>query len=388
MRTEAGTSSTSLEEITSLERARELAAEWSALMDAALDAEPFLTPEWYLTWWEAFGSGRMKLLVARRRGRLVGVGPFRVEDEELWGRQRPVLRFWSNPFSNRANVVLHREHALEAATAIVDGLFDGAAGWQVARLGPILREAEATRAFTRALATRGRRWGMRESFDSPYMKLPATWDELEDRLTGSYRRSLRRKARKADETGRVDFEFGGRTPQDVDAAFEVSRHTWQHEAGTGLASRPDIETFYRGLASEAADREWLELAFLTVDGEPAAYEYNLRYDGTLYNLKLGYHQGHRDLSPGLVLKRRVLRRTIEQGLDVYDLLGEAEPYKMHWTDRVRPLGDLWIHRRGLIPRAVHTAIFRLRPFLDRRMPWVLDLKRRVWDRRDGEGEGE
>ena len=366
-----------VEEIAEQPAAEDLSGEWTELMDRALDPEPFLTPEWYLSWWRAFGSGRMKLVVVRLGSRLVGLAPLRVESERLLGTTRRVLRFWSNPFSNRANVVLDREHASAAARALVRHLFRAHGDWDLARLGPVLRSGEATRALQAALDQEGALWGLREGHASPYLVLPGDWSELEGTLGGSYRRSLRRKRRKVENQGASCSSFSPASLDDVEAAFRISERTWQHEHGTGLTSQPRIRSFYENLAAGAARRGWLHLAYLHLDGRPVAFEYNLLYRGVLYNLKLGYESRARSLSPGLVLKGHVLQEAVEEGVREYDFLGEEEPYKMHWTRSVRPLGELWIHRRGPVSWLLHRTLFSLHPFLERRAPWVLEAKRHL-----------
>lgn len=371
-------SRTRVEVVASIEHARELRAPWSDLAERALDREPFLTPEWLLAWWEAFGAGTMKLVLIWADGRLIGVGPFAVENQRIWGRSRRVLRFWSNSYSNRTNVVLDRDRAPGAAAALVDYLFDGPRDWDVARFGPVLADGRATEAFMGALLATGRKAGVRGAHASPYLALPNSWDALEARLGGSYRRSLRRKARKAEAAGGVEVTLEGRSVEDVEDAFRIDRNAWQHRAGTGIGSQPEIEQFYRALAEHASERGWLRMAYLSAGGTPVCYELNLEYHGVLYNLKLGYDAEHADLSPGLVLKRKVLEQAIRDGLKEYDFLGEEEPYKMRWADGVRTLGTIHFHRSGVAPSLAHSLYFNIRPLVERRFPWALKLKRRLW----------
>lgn len=367
-------------EIRRLEEAKRVAPEWSGLMDRAIDPEPFFTPEWNLAWWDAFGEGEMRLLVARTSSRPVGVAPFRIQRQELWGAERRVLSYWSNPYSNRAQVVLDRDLARETASSLVRHMMDEMEGWDVARLGPMPAESQATRVLSSALSEFGARWGMRDSHSSPYIELPDSWDELAAGLDGKFRRNVRRKVRRAENETDLSYQFGGQSVRDVDAAFDISKDTWQHEQGTGITSTAAIERFYRTLASKASDRGWLRVAYLLADGQAVSYELSLEYDNRHYNLKIGYRQQRRSLSPGRVLKQAVLRRAISRGLDEYDFLGTAESFKMRWTDLVRPVGTLWVMRRGIVPLGVHTGWFRLRPIVVRWTPWLLDLKRKLVDR--------
>src|SRR5438128_727111 len=67
----APSTSTSIHVVDALEP---LADEWTELADNA-GAAPFLYPGWFRAWRPAFGAGALRLVTARRGGRLVGVVP-------------------------------------------------------------------------------------------------------------------------------------------------------------------------------------------------------------------------------------------------------------------------------------------------------------------------
>lgn len=366
-----------VEVLTALDAVRGVADDWSDLLDRALDSEPFLGPEWLVPWWEAFDPGPMAFVAARSDGRLIGVAPLYVANEQFLWAQRRVLRLWGNAYCPRPNVLLDAERAPEAASALVRGMLSLEPRWRVARLGPMAVAHETTRVLGEALSRSHLRWGIREAHASPFLRLPDSWEGVLPALSGSFRETVRRKGRKAERRGDVSVEFAGGRGADANAAFAISEHTWQHAEGTGIGSTGELEQFFRGMAEGAARRGWLDMAYLLVGGEPAAFEFNLRHRGKIYNLKLGYRQEVSELSPGIVLKQHVLRRAIADGVVEYDFLGAAEPYKLHWTEQVRQLGEIWVVRSGLIPRAAHVAYFRLRPFMVRRLPWLMDLSRRV-----------
>ena len=67
--------------------------------------------------------------------------------------------------------------------------------------------------------------------------------------------------------------------------------------------------------------------------------------------------------PGLVLRGHVMDALIAEGSSTFDLLGSAEPYKLHWTDRTVP----HVRLRGFPPtplgRMRHRYRHQLRPAL-------------------------
>ncbi len=52
------------------------------------------------------------------------------------------------------------------------------------------------------------------------------------------------------------------------------------------------------------------------------------------------------LAPGLVLRAEVIRASIDEGLKRYDFLGGPDPYKLRWTEQLRPKSTLHVFRGG------------------------------------------
>jgi CelD/BcsL family acetyltransferase involved in cellulose biosynthesis len=382
---EADRISLSVEEVSALDRAEDLSGEWTELLSRAVEPEPFLTPEWCLAWWRAFGAGTMKLLVVRDGSRMVGLAPLRVVPERQGPFERRTLRFWSNLNSNRISLVLDREDAEVAIDRLVGALFEGEPDWDVARLGHVIRDSEVMRLLSAVLDRRKVRWGTVLTFSSPYLPLHPSPEELESALSGSFRRTLRRKERKAEQAGGLLAYVSRGDGGAIDKVFTISSTTWQNREGTGIGSTPALEQFYRELATVAKARGWLRLGILEIDGTPVAFEYNLVFDGIMYNLKLGFDPGSGHVSPGILLKMHVLREAIASGTTEYDMLGAAEPYKLQWTDRARPLASIWMHRRGVAGLLVHTWVLRLRPALLSAMPWLRGLRRKANELAQGDG---
>jgi CelD/BcsL family acetyltransferase involved in cellulose biosynthesis len=138
------------------------------------------------------------------------------------------------------------------------------------------------------------------------------------------------------------------------------------------------------MASDPWLRERLEILVLSREGDPLAYEWNLRTPARLFNLKVGYREEEGALSPGLVLRHHAVARALAAGLREFDFLGEVERYKMHWATGTRPHGTLLAYRGGPRLALVHGIRHRLRPAL-KRSPLLVRLIRLL--RGDAEGEG-
>jgi CelD/BcsL family acetyltransferase involved in cellulose biosynthesis len=197
-------------------------------------------------------------------------------------------------------------------------------------------------------------------FRSPIVDLGDDPDALRARLGGSFRSTLRRKVKKADAVG-LTAEIR-RDAAALDEAFEVAVDTWAHREGTGIGSTAENRTFYSTLAAEAEEAGWLRVALLRdAAGAAVAFELNLVRYGEAVNLKLGYRDAARHLSPGLVLRSHVVDALIAEGAATFDLLGIDEPYKLHWTDRTVPHLRLRAFPPTTAGRLRHLYRHRLRP---------------------------
>jgi CelD/BcsL family acetyltransferase involved in cellulose biosynthesis len=355
----------------STEQLAQLRDPWNGLLAKAPENTPFLTHEWMTAWWRAFGSGSsMYVITAWQGDELMAVAPLAYTTQYMVGATRSVLRFMANEYSNRANFIVGQApHA--ALEAILDHLLTSAPPWDVLQIEPVDEDSPVTQAFLEVLADRSLAFGMEDSLRSPYLRLPATWAGVRESLSPSFRKTLDRKLRKATQLGdslRVRFL----TDPDLSDAFDIATQSWQHARGTSIASTARLRQFYGELA---AARNWLRLAILELDGKPISFEYDLVYEGVLYNLKLGYRPQFAALSPGLVLQAKVLQHTTENGVHQYDFMGSDDDYKRHWSQTVRTHRRIVVFNHQLVLRMVHLVRWRVKPFLKAHFPLLVAFKR-------------
>ena len=129
------------------------------------------------------------------------------------------------------------------------------------------------------------------------------------------------------------------TSEGLEAALDefvaLESSGWKADEGTAISSRDASRRFYLEIARWAAERDWLRLTFLRLDGRAVAAELDLRCGGSMYALKSGFDPEFRTFGPGQLLTLDCLQGTFADGLQSYEFLGTDEPYKMTWTDTTR-----------------------------------------------------
>ena len=321
----------------------DLVGEWDELADR-VGAGPFHRPGWFAAWWAAFGAGRMEVLTTRADGRLTGV--------TVMSRRRGGLVSASNWHTPMFGLLAEDDRA---AGELARGML------RRTRHSLTVRFVDEEDRLTEPALAGAARGGLRRRVleRSPYVDTRGDWASYETTLGARRRRELRRRRRRLAELGRPTTEvYDGGVDLDrldlerlLDEGFSVEGSGWKDERGTAIRARPETRRFYRQVASWAAGRGWLVLGFLRLDGRPVAFDYCLEHGGTHYLLKTGYDPALGHLAPGLLLREDMIRRAYATAVSTYDFLGDANDWKLAWTDRAHERREV----RAYPPSAVGTV---------------------------------
>lgn len=334
-----------------------LEPEWDDLADRA-GAEPWLRPGWIRAWRAAFGSGDEVTVDVRRDGRLAG---FAVLERRSASLVSPAN--WHTP--SWAFLAEDAEAERELA--------ERALAHRPQRLTVLFVRPERAGALRAAAEAHGYRLHARVLERSPYVDLARGVDAFEAGLGRKLRSELRRRRRRLEELGAVELDVAGggeRLDELLSEGFAVEASSWKGERGTAIASDPATEAFYREVGRWAADRGLLRLAFLRVGGRAVAFDLAIEDGRAHYLLKTGYDPELRRCSPGMLLREEQIRRAFDAGLESYEFLGDAAPWKLEWTSDVRTLLRVDAFAPSLGGRAQRVAYAYGRPLAKRALALV------------------
>jgi len=304
------------------DRIEPLVADWERLAQHN-EASPFLWPGWFDALWRAVGAGRLQILTAYQDGRFAGVLPLY--------RSRGTLNSLTNPHTPLFSFLAANERAAEQLT---QALFSQRAHridlsfLRSADTGISSVHLAADAAHYRVL-TKSRQAG-------PIIAIDGTsWDAYESGLGRNLRKDLRRRRRRLEEEGRLTLEVSDgteRLDELLEEGLRIEGLGWKNTEGTSINSSPVTRRFYTEVARWAAERGWLRLAFLRLDGQALAFDYCFEHNRVHYALKTGYDPAYENFSPGKVLRHMMILRTFSEGLATYDFLGFSDPWKQKWTN--------------------------------------------------------
>lgn len=292
---------------------------WQELLPACATKNIFLTPQWQKAWWQEFGGGKELLLLSLRRdGELVAIAPLM--------RQGEMISFiGDNDVCDYMDFIVCQGRQRASLALILDYL--EFINWHSLDLHSLLPSSIAFSYFTPLARERGHLVEITREDVSPQVILPKSWEEYLSHLARKDRHELRRKLRRLSRVKSAHYytvEDRERLSQDLEDFFRLFKLS-DGEKGEFMTSQ--MRGFFKAMASSLAEKGYLRLSFLELDGVRAASAICFDYENELYLYNSGYDPAYASLAVGLLLKVFCLREGILKGRRRFDFLRGAEGYK-------------------------------------------------------------
>jgi CelD/BcsL family acetyltransferase involved in cellulose biosynthesis len=344
-----------LEVLNTLGALRRIDAEWRTL---AL-CTPMQSPDWLVSWWEAFGEDDPNcelatLAVRDDAGVLIGLAPWYLRGHALAG---PTLRFLGDGRAATDHPTLLRrspEDEPAVVATIAKWLVDGAAEvWRRLRFEAIDTDDRAMNQLERLLAEADLDVERIEDCGSFLVEMAPegvepTLDNYLTTLSKNRRKRLRRWEREWFDTGRAVVRVATTETERAELWPLLVKLHHERRAALGYVGVFDDERFNR-FHQSASERllaaGQLRLALLELDGAPAAVDYVLQDHRSLYVYQGGISDAGVELEAGHLLQLDSSRTALAAGRTQVDLLRGDEPYKLNWGATHRPAYTLHVRPR-------------------------------------------
>ena len=291
-----------------------LRSDWTEL--AAASRSFFKTWEWASTWWEEFGAGRELLVTVVRAGdRVAGIVPL-----YRW-KTRPlrILRFLGHKTGDELGPICAAADRPLVARALRLAL--GGLRWDLL----VAEQLPADEGW----AALGGRVLVREG--NPVLRFGGDgWDGFLRGRSANFREHVRRWPRKLAREHEVRYRLvDGATDLQpaLSTLFGLHALRWTGRPSTFRTH----EAFHRRVAALAAERGWLRLWLLEVDGLAVAAVYGFRFAGVESYYQAGrdpaWHHDH----VGFVLLAKAIEQAARDAVAEYRLLRGAEEYKYRFA---------------------------------------------------------
>jgi len=351
-----------------------LEGDWSRLLASTPAAAAFQSFAWVSACRGERSSRRerrLHVLVARSRGRVVGILP-----GELGPRGD--LRLVGHGIGNYLGPVFEPEHQEPVMAAFGEAL----AGDRRVRLVDLAGLREASPVVSLARSWRWPGWSrphVVRTASCPFVDLSPGWAAVYGRRKSKQRSSFARRWKALSGRGRLEIVEVS-DPAGVTAAlpamFRLFAERWRgrrESSGFAAVRRPLHERAAVALAAAGHVR----LSLLTLDGAIVAFSYGARAGAVTTSYVLAHDDAFGAFSPGSLLLLRVLEAAAERGDPEYDFSIGEEEYKRRWADGERGVYRVVAWRRRPAPALVGGArVVGTRAWVAARgVGWLRDLRR-------------
>jgi CelD/BcsL family acetyltransferase involved in cellulose biosynthesis len=349
--------------LSSLDEFRAAQSDWDDLWERSDTTSPSARSELVAQWVEHFASdAEFRAITVWHEGRLVAALPL---VGQRFKRFLSIGALPQNEWTSGGDLLVDPR-------ADIPRVLDQLAGeltkvsWPLAWLDNVPFEAPRWREFQAALARRSFATSLEPKDRVGQVEPAADWAAFEARLSGDFRRSRRRHAKRLCDAGPTELRIV--TPQSLDEidalvhdGFAVEDRSWKGAAGTSVLKNDGMLAFFQRQSRLLADKRQLELVFLVHDRQPIAFAYVWRAKGTRFVAKIGYDERFKSLGPGQTMIYLLMQRSYaESDCPLVDFWGSLQPWSAEWATRTYPIGRLVIAPPRLASRGLMFAYRRLR----------------------------
>ena len=303
--------------------------EWNDLLRGSVSDNPFLRYEYQRAWWEHRGGGEWKqaelvLVTAREDENLIGIAPLFIAE---YDGQPALLLNGSIEISDYLDLIVQTDDHARFITGLLDflasSLTDNWSGLDWYNLP----DTSPTLAALQAESTQ-RGWTHHEEMyrPTPRIALNGDFDEYLSRVEKKQRHEIRRKMRRAEESGRGVRWFIS-DMADVESEIDAFLGLMEQDQGKAGFLHDPMRVQIRAIIRAAHENGWLWLAFLEAEGQRIAAYLNFDYNNKLWGYNAGVNRDFMDLSPGWVLLSHVLQWACENKRTEFDFMRGDEEYK-------------------------------------------------------------
>lgn len=303
-------------------RLLDLQSEWSSFTQTIEGLTPFQSPEWLITWWRHFGSGKLRCFLFRSGGEIAGVIPCFLHD---WNGARQITLMGAG-ISDYLEPAMRPEYTDEIVAQIRYSLAS-TGDWDLCHWQDLSFDSPLKRLASEAV----------EDTECTAISLEGRFEEYWEHCASGLRQNVRRDRAKAEANGKVRFDVTKEPVAELlDALVEMHRARWQKHGQPGMIEANGSAAFLRDIAFEFAQRDMLRIFSLRFNEELAAVIFAFAWRQRISNYLTAFNPDHNRLGFGRTLLYEAVRYSFENGYKAWDFLRGDEPYKLWWRAQKIP----------------------------------------------------
>jgi len=303
--------------------------QWNSLVEQSIADTPFSRYEYLSEWWKTLGGGEWKqaelvLITASEYGELVGIAPLFIAE---YDGQRALMLIGSIEVSDYLDLIVREADLPRFLSGLMDFLASSLGdGWSALDWYNLPDDSPTLAALKADSESRG--WTHHQEIyrPTPRIALNGSFDDYLAGIEKKQRHEMRRKMRRAAESGRVNFYIVDKSA-DIEPELESFFQLMVQDPNKANFLHPSMREHMTVTLRAAHENGYLWLAFLEVDGVKAAATLCFDYKNKLWGYNSGVSFDFKELSPGWVIMAHDIQWCCENGRYEFDFMRGDEEYK-------------------------------------------------------------
>lgn len=308
---------------------------WNKLLFSLESVCPFLTHEWFSSWWECFGKDFWLniLLFENDRRQLCGIAP-------LMCSKQGIYFMASQEVTDYCDFICSPEKREEFFDLLLNYLTTNHPDKRVELIN--IPHSSPSLFFLSSLAPQYNLHLIKKiSETTPVLPLPSSYKKYLTGLTRKNRHEIRRKLK------RINCLSPSRTisltqPQKIMPIIERFRQVHKNSSPQKREfwEKEGMSCFFKEMSVRFATKGWLEMDCLFSGPELISVLLNFTFPSHVYFYNVAYNTEYAWYSPGLYLFQKSIKRAITQGKKEVDFLRGNEQYKYNLGAEERKIYNL------------------------------------------------
>jgi len=348
---------TKIETIAQLE---ELKPVWNTLASKSEGDSIFITYEWILSWWQAFGDDK-KLLILKieNDNEVVGIAPLMIVGDE-----NPIVQFIGTPNADYSDFL--GEDKESVIKSVVDYLFENQPDWSQIDLTQIPESSSSIRILENCLTDKKAKFVSHAIENISFFQFEGTEDERKNyslKMGRSFKR-FRNFFTKANGlefchiTDLTEIEYY------LPPFYQCHVTRWNSLGSPGKFLNPKMRKFHNQLAKNLTPLNRLAFFVLKHGDVPLAYLFGYDYNKTINLYNIANESFYQRRSPGILLLHNLIEKFIKAGHNKIDFSRGGGEHKSRFVNKSMVNIQFLIFRSGadLKKHRIKEKVKRTYPF--------------------------
>ncbi|WP_318616813.1 GNAT family N-acetyltransferase [Sporosarcina sp. YIM B06819] len=309
--------------ITSVGQLKDYKDDWSFILEDIDNTNPFIEFEWLYEWWSYLGQGKnVEIIAVQQHGRFVAFFPF-IYKKKWFGYE---YNFMALGQANYMDFIAY-QHVLDNAIEFVfDYLFDTKKRvlFNLHGLLESNQTPNSLNAYFRKREIENRTYRIVTPFvDLENMNLD---DYMKERKT---LHGLDRRQKRLRSLGTVKLATS--RPEEMDTIFQLHSKRWEKKNDTSGFTSQEKRHFFRKLAENTTGAMRVQIESLYLEDRLIAFTYGFKCRGRYMGYVLGHDDSFDYFSPGRILVKEKIKKSVNSPIKKLDMSIGYEPYKFEWS---------------------------------------------------------